>query len=489
MEKLLAKFITNITTEISVPLFSIELVFKWEALNAKAIFDTHELGYSLYVNDKVLHFNTNNFSKLERSGFSINKANLEEVRIQIESQNDTTYFKGIFSSIKENSFIDSNSKEVLNYINKSFEEIILEIHTVIFNKLISLKSELLSSLGYINVDYPITTKAIMKLKSNHYGVNDLLLGSFFDINTNHSDILEKDYKYSFYRKVNFVIPYFESGDSIIKTLLSINSQKGLTEKYKESIKVFLIDDGSNDNLDGKIEQIQNDLRYELIILSTSKQFYISAARNLGLQLVDSEIVIFLDSDIVLEPNYVVNHLIRHHILGNIVTVSLRENVDPKADFISQEKITAGLEQKASLEKDSRSRASYNLSWQGIYKVKEPITTSAISDTDYFRNFGNLKLIGPTDLSFMVKGHNIVANTSLVKRNGGFNQNFKGWGPEDVLFGAEMIANGSFIIPILSTGVFHLNHPPRSGSEEKKNQELIRNVDVYKKYINEQRYEQ
>lgn len=488
METRLTKFISFISTEISVPLISVVLVFRWEALNAKAIFDTHELRYSLYVNDKVFHFNTNNFSKLESFGLSIDKANLEEVKIQIESQNGTTYFKGLFSSIKENSFVDSNSKEVLNYINKSFEKIFLEIHTVIFNKLISLKSELLSSLGYINVDNPITTKGIMKLKSNHYGVNDLLLESFFNINTNQSDILEKDYEYSFCRKVNFIIPYFKSGDSIIKTLLSINSQKGLNLRYKESIKVFLIDDGSCDNLSEKIKLIRNDLHYELIILSTSKQFYISAARNLGLQLVDSEIVIFLDSDIVLEPNYVVNHLIRHHILGNIVTVSLRENVDSKADFISQEKITAGLEQKASLEKDSRSRASYDLSWQGIYKVKEPITTSAISDTEHFRNFGNLKLIGPTDLSFMVKGHNIVTNTSLVKRNNGFNQDFKGWGPEDVLFGAEVIANGSFIIPILSTGVFHLNHPPRSGSEEKKNQELIRNVDVYKKYINIQRYE-
>lgn len=66
--------------------------------------------------------------------------------------------------------------------------------------------------------------------------------------------------------------------------------------------------------------------------------------------------------------------------------------------------------------------------------------------------------------------------------GGFSKAFNGWGLEDTLFGAEAIAKGYFVIPIVNTGVYHIDHPPRSLSEENKMREYVNNIEIYKKLI-------
>ena len=83
---------------------------------------------------------------------------------------------------------------------------------------------------------------------------------------------------------------------------------------------------------------------------------------------------------------------------------------------------------------------------------------------------------------MVVGHNISLNKNLIERTGGFSNNFVGWGLEDTCFGARAIASGAFVIPVLKTGVLHINHPPRSGSESKQNKEYEENLKIYKNLI-------
>ena len=57
----------------------------------------------------------------------------------------------------------------------------------------------------------------------------------------------------------------------------------------------------------------------------------------------------------------------------------------------------------------------------------------------------------------------------------FPPDFIGYGPEDVTFAAKIIARGCKVIPILSSGVFHREHPVRSDSTGKKDEELRRNI--------------
>lgn len=93
------------------------------------------------------------------------------------------------------------------------------------------------------------------------------------------------------------------------------------------------------------------------------------------------------------------------------------------------------------------------------------------------------MINGYDLPSMVVGHNMSLKKDLFTKVGGFSGKFVGWGLEDTYFGSRLIAGGSFVVPILECGVYHLNHPPRSGSPEQQAKEYINNLKTYEELIN------
>lgn len=118
-----------------------------------------------------------------------------------------------------------------------------------------------------------------------------------------------------------------------------------------------------------------------------------------------------------------------------------------------------------------------ISLDGVYEI--------VSNTDSFNNFGHGRIINGFDLSSMVVGHNMTINKHLFLKVGGFSEEFIGWGLEDTYFGARLISEGGFVIPLLNCGVYHINHPPRSGSLEKQEKEYSENLKTYKNLINKE----
>ena len=82
----------------------------------------------------------------------------------------------------------------------------------------------------------------------------------------------------------------------------------------------------------------------------------------------------------------------------------------------------------------------------------------------------------------MSGHNICINKSQIKNYPAFSTEFHGWGLEDAYFASKMISNGCFVIPVLSSCVYHINHPPRSGSNEKKIKEAEENYIIYNQLL-------
>lgn len=74
-------------------------------------------------------------------------------------------------------------------------------------------------------------------------------------------------------------------------------------------------------------------------------------------------------------------------------------------------------------------------------------------------------------------------TSVAKKVGGFCSEFKGWGFEDTHFGAKVIANGNYIIPVLSSSVYHIGFSPRANDMDKKIIEAKQNYEVYQRLLN------
>ena len=56
--------------------------------------------------------------------------------------------------------------------------------------------------------------------------------------------------------------------------------------------------------------------------------------------------------------------------------------------------------------------------------------------------------------------------------------------EDAYFASKLVADGCFVIPVLSSCVYHIDHPPRSGSNEKKIEEAMRNHEIYNELLNQ-----
>lgn len=116
-------------------------------------------------------------------------------------------------------------------------------------------------------------------------------------------------------------------------------------------------------------------------------------------------------------------------------------------------------------------------------AEEDRSLELLNDTNYFKSFGFVKY-GYNGLAESL-GHNISTRQKVVKSVQGFSKEFVGWGMEDSYFGAKVIANGNFIIPVLSSAVYHIGYGPRGGDLEKKQKELTNNFKIYENLLNQE----
>jgi hypothetical protein len=325
----------------------------------------------------------------------------------------------------------------------------------------------IEQLGYPLVDAASPTPTLHEClihRSNDYsmasGICSALLG--FDIVFGDGDdqaIAEAS------GSLSVVIPCYDSAATVYRVVEAVveaaqHLPTGVT------CEVIVVDDAS-------LRPLATD-RFPVgtRVVHSYTRLYAGAARNIGLSLAQGQTVVFLDSDTFIAPNYLVNHWLRHQLCPNLLLVSLRDSIEA----------AEGRPQRApALDHDTRWQATYTQSWKGLNPVEHEITVRPVEDTAYFKAFGYGRTVGPTDLPFMVKGNNLSTThrSSLDVR---FPPGFEGWGPEDVCFAAKLIARGAFVIPVLSTGVFHVDHPPRSGAWARREEELMRNLQVYAAHL-------
>jgi glycosyltransferase involved in cell wall biosynthesis len=96
------------------------------------------------------------------------------------------------------------------------------------------------------------------------------------------------------RMVSVVIPVYNSGGFVIRTLNSVLSQA------HSNIEVIVVNDGSTDNTENEVLSVI-DSRVKYIYQANQG---VSAARNRGLELASGDYVVFFDSDDLMEPAFV-----------------------------------------------------------------------------------------------------------------------------------------------------------------------------------------
>lgn len=336
----------------------------------------------------------------------------------------------------------------------------------------------------INISESILTiNLIMGSKSNDYSNLGTLFKEVTGLEISSSQTVDREGKKVLPESISVIVPYFNSEETLLKMLESINSQL-LTEESFKKIEVILIDDGSKKSA---YSILQRDflikLKYRFVFIRCETNLGLSNARNLGAEISKNINLIFIDSDILLEENYLFEHAVRMKLFRHAVYFSLKRNIDTEDGLIKLEVIRKGIEMPEFFD-DKRLKRTLVEGSNLINSVGSTGDFNILNETDNLRKLGNGRSINGVDLPTCVVGHNFSISKETFKEIGGFSTDFIGWGFEDTFFGAKAIAMGNFIIPVLCTGVYHINHPARSGSEAQKNLELEKNLSTYKKLINE-----
>lgn len=198
-------------------------------------------------------------------------------------------------------------------------------------------------------------------------------------------------------KLSVVIPTLNRADLLAATIDRIANQTLSRENYE----ILVVDNGSTDHTRNAVEQ--NAAKYANLKSFSQMKRGAAATRNVGIRNARGEIVLFIDDDILAEPNLVESHLKYHAEHGRVsvigaVTAPWEEASDPFLRYL-------------------RDRGIFN-----------PYSITG----------------GPLDFSHYHTG-NVSTERSLLMDTGGFNEEFFIYGMEDIELGYRLEKLGSRMI--------------------------------------------
>ncbi len=260
---------------------------------------------------------------------------------------------------------------------------------------------------------------------------------------------------------SIVVPFFNSHTTLQYLLQSLYMQKGIEWEKGE---IIIVDDASKKHShEIAYEEIKRwKEKLPILFIRNHTNQGSAITRNIGARLASGDILFFIDSDIVLSETYIWNHLLLHSLHPKLITFSLKKGIEETSPILTM------FIHKNSLE------TPYD--WTDF-------RYSIIKSTNYLKQFGNHATYhykgSDITLAHMVVTHNIVLRKKEFEAVGGFHEEFKGWGLEDTFLGARLIEKGNYVVPVLNSFVYHINHPPRRKNKDK---EFKKNLSLYKKLI-------
>ena len=300
------------------------------------------------------------------------------------------------------------------------------------------------------------------------------------------------YSNAFRLRGSIVIPAF--GQAAYYTLPHVIQsicRQNLTPAQFNAFEVIIVDDGTPmAGLDMIFDKFKHEIEacgMTFHMLRSYSNRGRAIARNLGASIASGNILFFLDADIILNENYLRESMVRHQVLGDVVLVGFKENIALNSTSVQDNSIYS---QNPNFQQDFRLNRHVTNDWIGLYPVNKDCVVKCLEETSHFKNFGFGKVVGPYDLACMVVTHNISLRRRQFDKCGGFDSRFsQGWGLEDTYLGANLIARRNHIIPLISTGVFHVEpiDEIQSGTRQKKYNELSENYRLYVRLVQAEYY--
>ncbi|XUP60779.1 glycosyltransferase (plasmid) [Allorhizobium sp. Av2] len=200
-----------------------------------------------------------------------------------------------------------------------------------------------------------------------------------------------------------------------------------TDEYE----IIVSDDGSSDgSFEKVVKQFEGRAQLKYVYMP-DEGFRAARARNLGVKISSGEVIIFCDSGVLALPGFVSAHIDLHktatrplYAIGYVYGIySTPDGLERLEALFSDQ---AGADTRTALEEISRAVA-LDPEWEDPREIAYR----------YCKN--DLKaLVAPWALTW-------TANASLLRTSfdavGGFDENYKSWGAEDMDFGLSLFQNG------------------------------------------------
>ena len=224
--------------------------------------------------------------------------------------------------------------------------------------------------------------------------------------------------------VSVVVAYYEAPEALELTLAALERQT----YPRELFEVVVVDDGSRTPLAlpaGSPLQVR-------VLYQEDRGFGLARARNTGARAAKSEILVFLDCDMMPEAEWLAEHARWHHAANDALTLGFRAHVE--VDGIDASAVRARPGSLADLFAD---RPADRPGWIEFHMTRTRDLTS--DDDDSFR---------------MVTGGNLGVSRSFFELVGGYDETFTQWGGEDTEFGYRAYVRGGLLVPVREALCWH-----------------------------------
>ena len=224
--------------------------------------------------------------------------------------------------------------------------------------------------------------------------------------------------------VSVIIPSYQTPpDTLARTLAALEGQT----YPRDLFEVVIVDDGSEPPLRPPLTPL--DVK---VVRQARKGFGRARARNTGARVAAHNVLLFLDSDMLAEAEWMAEHARWHHVVSDALTVGFRAHVVP--DGVDAETI--------------RRRSG---------SLEELLSDWLTTPPPWIEEF----MTGTNDLTsradnpfFAVAGGNFGIGKDFYELVGGMNESFIRWGLEDVELGYRAFVRGGLLISVRDAFAWH-----------------------------------
>jgi len=257
-------------------------------------------------------------------------------------------------------------------------------------------------------------------------------------------------------KASVILPCYNRAELLPLSLTSLKSQSISLKDYE----VLIVDDGSTDGTQAVVRSyLWGNARY-----LRKSNGGASSARNHGIMHARGEVLIFSDPDMLTCPHFIEKH-IAHHSAGSadVVIGKKKEILAFLPWWMPAWPVRPALKKLAEIRPDLFRRAV-----SALFKGK---MRRLLSEADVVSGFHSIQRHAlsfylpepPPDMSsitipwvFLVSG-NFSVSSEMLQQVGGFDENFTGWGLEDIELGYRLHRNAARFVYEPNAVNYHQTH--------------------------------